>query len=43
MLRFEGADMLDGTPVIDIKPYVPEFDHHDWLKTHWLVWLMEQP
>lgn len=27
LIRFEGADMLDGTPLIDIKPYVPDFDH----------------
>lgn len=26
VLEFEGADMLDGTPLLDIKPYVPEFD-----------------
>lgn len=26
MLQIEGVDMLDGTPLIDIKPYVPEFD-----------------
>ncbi len=26
VLEFEGADMLDGTPLIDIKPYIPEFD-----------------
>ncbi|CAN5248234.1 tRNA (N6-threonylcarbamoyladenosine(37)-N6)-methyltransferase TrmO [soil metagenome] len=25
-LHFEGNDMVDGTPVIDIKPYVPRFD-----------------
>ena len=23
-----GADILDGTPVYDIKPYLPEFDSH---------------
>jgi tRNA (Thr-GGU) A37 N-methylase len=22
----DGADMLDGTPLLDIKPYVPAFD-----------------
>ncbi|WP_019042109.1 tRNA (N6-threonylcarbamoyladenosine(37)-N6)-methyltransferase TrmO [Comamonas testosteroni] len=26
ILRFRGNDMLDGTPVIDIKPYVPQLD-----------------
>ena len=26
MLSFIGADMLDETPLLDIKPYIPEFD-----------------
>ena len=26
VLRFLGNDMLDGTPVLDIKPYVPQLD-----------------
>jgi tRNA-Thr(GGU) m(6)t(6)A37 methyltransferase TsaA len=25
-LDVEGVDMLDGTPLLDIKPYVPPFD-----------------
>ncbi|HEY7222485.1 MAG TPA: tRNA (N6-threonylcarbamoyladenosine(37)-N6)-methyltransferase TrmO [Micromonosporaceae bacterium] len=25
-IRFAGVDMLDGTPVVDIKPYVSRFD-----------------
>jgi tRNA (adenine37-N6)-methyltransferase len=25
-LYFENLDMLNGTPLLDIKPYVPEFD-----------------
>lgn len=25
-LEFEGVDMLDGTPVLDIKPYNPELN-----------------
>ena len=25
-LHVTGLDLLDGTPVLDIKPYVPEFD-----------------
>ena len=29
-------DILDGTPLLDIKPYVPEFDHHDDVKIGWL-------
>ena len=26
ILRVEGLDALDGTPVIDIKPYIPGYD-----------------
>jgi len=26
MLEVEGVDVLDGTPLLDIKPYIPEFD-----------------
>ena len=26
MLEIQGVDMLDGTPLLDIKPYVTEFD-----------------
>jgi tRNA-Thr(GGU) m(6)t(6)A37 methyltransferase TsaA len=25
-LEVEGIDVLDGTPLLDIKPYVPDFD-----------------
>ena len=25
-LRIEDVDMLDGTPLLDIKPYVPQLD-----------------
>ncbi|MCK9278394.1 MAG: tRNA (N6-threonylcarbamoyladenosine(37)-N6)-methyltransferase TrmO [Methanoculleus sp.] len=25
-LAVEGVDLLDGTPVLDIKPYIPDFD-----------------
>jgi tRNA-Thr(GGU) m(6)t(6)A37 methyltransferase TsaA len=27
-LKIRGVDMLDETPLLDIKPYVPEFDIH---------------
>ena len=26
VLEIEGVDILDGTPLLDIKPYVPDFD-----------------
>jgi tRNA-Thr(GGU) m(6)t(6)A37 methyltransferase TsaA len=27
VIRFAGVDLVDGTPVVDIKPYVAQFDH----------------
>jgi len=35
ILTIENVDMLDGTPVIDIKPYVPDFDRHDAERVGW--------
>lgn len=35
VLTFSGADMLDGTPLLDIKPYVPEFDSHPGSRAGW--------
>jgi tRNA (adenine37-N6)-methyltransferase len=34
-IQFSGADMLDGTPLLDIKPYIPEFDIFEVEKTGW--------
>ena len=28
MLRVAGADLVDGTPIYDIKPYLPYADSH---------------
>lgn len=28
VIRVEGADLMDGTPIFDIKPYVPHADCH---------------
>lgn len=36
VLRVRGLDILDGTPLLDIKPYVPEFDAHPSSKAGWL-------
>ena len=33
---FEGADMLDGTPLLDIKPYIPDFEATEDVTTGWL-------
>jgi tRNA (adenine37-N6)-methyltransferase len=35
-LYFNGADMLDETPLLDIKPFVPQFDHRETEKIGWL-------
>ena len=35
-LRVTGIDMLDGTPLLDIKPYIPDFDVYDVLRCGWL-------
>ena len=36
MLYIEDLDIVDGTPLLDIKPYVPEFDPRDVEKRGWL-------
>lgn len=36
ILQIENVDLLDGTPVLDIKPYVPEFDQHPADRIGWL-------
>ena len=28
VLRVRGADLMDGTPILDIKPYLPHVDSH---------------
>jgi len=34
-LTVEGIDTLDGTPLLDIKPYVPDFDLRTDVRTGW--------
>jgi len=36
ILFIEGIDVLDGTPLLDIKPYVPDFHPKEQLKVGWL-------
>lgn len=36
-LEIENVDIIDGTPLLDIKPYVPEFDAQTEIKTGWLA------
>lgn len=33
----EGLDVLDGTPLLDIKPYVPQFEHPRAVRIGWLA------
>jgi tRNA-Thr(GGU) m(6)t(6)A37 methyltransferase TsaA len=35
VLLIEGVDVLDGTPLLDIKPYVPDFDIRTDVRTGW--------
>jgi tRNA-Thr(GGU) m(6)t(6)A37 methyltransferase TsaA len=36
VLKVLDVDMLDGTPLLDIKPYVPKFDCYPDAKAGWL-------
>jgi tRNA-Thr(GGU) m(6)t(6)A37 methyltransferase TsaA len=36
VLYIRDVDILDGTPLLDIKPYVPEFDAQVETRTGWL-------
>ena len=36
VLTVEGVDMLDKTPLLDIKPYIPRSDSHPDARTGWL-------
>jgi len=35
VLEIGGVDVLDGTPLLDIKPYVPDFDARTNTHTGW--------
>jgi len=36
ILHIQDVDIIDGTPLLDIKPYVPEFDIQEVEKIGWL-------
>ena len=36
ILYIQDLDIVDGTPLLDIKPYVPEFDIREAAKIGWL-------
>ena len=37
LVEIENVDIIDGTPLLDIKPYVPEFDAQKEVKIGWLA------
>ena len=37
ILHIKNVDIVDGTPLLDIKPYVPEFDHPPVERVGWLA------
>jgi tRNA-Thr(GGU) m(6)t(6)A37 methyltransferase TsaA len=37
ILRVADVDILNGTPLVDIKPYVPEFDHYEVERIGWMA------
>ncbi len=37
ILTVAGIDVLDGTPLIDLKPYVPRFDAHPEATSGWFT------
>ncbi len=43
VLYVRGLDILDKTPLIDIKPYVPRFDCFPEATEGWLAGLKERP
>lgn len=37
VLSIEDVDVVDGTPLIDIKPFVPFFDHREGASSGWVT------
>jgi hypothetical protein len=42
VIAIEGVDVLDGTPLLDIKPYVPDFDARENIRVGWFDFLIFQ-
>ncbi len=42
-LRVSGVDMLDGTPLLDIKPYIPRFDAFPDATEGWFAECKDRP
>lgn len=35
ILNIENLDIIDGTPLLDIKPYIPDFEEFDDIRAGW--------
>lgn len=36
LLDLDEVDLLDGTPVLDIKPYIPDYDSYPGVLAGWV-------
>ncbi len=43
ILHLAEVDMLDGTPLLDIKPFVPKFDHREDVRVGWMEGKFKDP
>ena len=43
ILRLAEVDILDGTPLLDLKPYVPQYDNYPVQRCGWLDTVPDQP
>jgi len=42
ILHIQDLDILDGTPLLDIKPYIPKFDYRRTTKIGWFAAKIEK-
>jgi tRNA-Thr(GGU) m(6)t(6)A37 methyltransferase TsaA len=42
VMHIQNIDIMDGTPLLDIKPYVPEFDSPQDIRTGWLGYVRKK-
>ncbi|MGO8766150.1 MAG: tRNA (N6-threonylcarbamoyladenosine(37)-N6)-methyltransferase TrmO [Limisphaerales bacterium] len=43
ILRLDEVDILDDTPLLDIKPYVPQYDNYPIQRCGWLDTVPDKP
>jgi len=43
ILRIADVDILDGTPLLDIKPYVPSYDNFPVSRLGWIATVPDKP